>query len=73
MMSNNHPGPLRPSEDPAIPADPRQNHVEIARCSDPHENGGAEMTPETSEVGRYRERPAYPDASEGRNPRQGGL
>jgi hypothetical protein len=58
----------------SIPSDPRPNCVNIERCSYEYDVDGAQHAPESSEVARYRERPAsYPDASQGRNPRQGGL
>jgi hypothetical protein len=56
-----------------IPADGRPNSVDIERCSDRYDVNGAESAPESRDVARYRERPMPPDASQGRNPRQGGL
>jgi hypothetical protein len=57
-----------------IPADDRPNSVPIGSPVTPANINGAQSIPEAGQVANYRPRPVtYPDASQPRNPAQGGL
>lgn len=59
--------------DTSIPRDDRANSSPIQHSSGNPTINGADLQPETGQVGGYRERPRdYPDASKGRSG-QGGL